>query len=117
MSKRGDSTLLHTSHPRILEDANQLNKDDLNSTQVQYLRIMYEQGVFHSSKAGIMSKVMKQRGKKGAFLAQTVKKITIKVQKAMGIVAGIYSLWSVAKKTLTLLTKCVFDMVHIILFV
>ena len=105
LSKRGDSTLLHTYHPRIVDDANQLNEDDMDSTQVHYLRMMYEQGVPHSSIAGVMSEVMKQKGKKGAFLAQTVRNITAKVQKAMDVVAGIDSSWSVAKKTLKVLTE------------
>ena len=67
LSKLGNITLLHTYHPRIVDDANQLNEDDLDSTQVQYLRMMYEQGVPHSSIADVMSEVMKQKGKKGAF--------------------------------------------------
>ena len=48
---------------------------------------------------------MKYKGKKGAFLAQTVKNITAKVQNAMNAVAGIDSSWSVAKKTLKVLTE------------
>ena len=105
MSKRGDATLEHTYHRRIADDANQLNEDDLDSTQVQYLRMMYEQGVPHSSIAGVMNEVMKHQGKKGAFLARTVKNITAKVQNAMNVVAGIDSSWSVAQNTLFLLTE------------
>ena len=60
--------------------------------------MMYEQGVPHSSIAGVMNEVMKHKGKKGAFLAQTVKNITAKVQNAMNVVAGIDSSWSVAQK-------------------
>ena len=67
MSKRGDATLEHTYHYPIADEANQLNEDDLDPTQVQYLRMMYEQGVPHSSIAGVMSEVMKHKGKKGAF--------------------------------------------------
>ena len=105
LSKRGDSTLLHTYHPRIVDDANQLKKDDMDSTQVYYLRIMYEQGAPHSSMADVMSEVMRQKGKKGALLAQTVRNITAKVQKAMDVLAGIDLSWSVAKKTLKVMTE------------
>ena len=55
MSKRGDATPEHPYHRRIADDANQLNEDDLDSTQVQHLRMMYKQGVPNSSKAGVMS--------------------------------------------------------------
>ena len=105
LSKRSDATLEHTNHCPIADAANQLNEDDLDPTQVQYLRMMYEQGVPHSSIAGVMSEVMKHKRKKGLFLAQTVKNITAKVQKAMNVVAGIDSPWSVAKKTLKVLTE------------
>ena len=67
MSKRGDATLEHTYHRRIADNANQLNEDDLDSTQVQYLRMMYEQGVPHSSIAGIMSEVMNIKGRRDSF--------------------------------------------------
>ena len=112
LSKRGDVTLEHTNHGQIADAATQLNEDDLDPTQVQYLRMMYEQGVPHSSIAGVMSEVMKHKGKKGLFLAQTVKNITSKVQKAMNVVAGIDSPWSVAKKTLKVLTRLVFEMIY-----
>ena len=105
MSKRVDITLLHTYYPRIVDDTNQLNEDDMDSTQGHYLRMIYDQGVPHSSIVGVMSEVLKQKGKKGAFFAQTVRNITAKVQKAMDVVAGIDSSWLVAKKTLKVLTE------------
>ena len=105
MLKRSDITLAHTSHPRKVEDAQQLNEDDLDSTQLHYLKMMYEQGVGHSSIADVMTEVIKQKGKKGAFLAQTVRNITTKLQTAMDLVAGIDSTWSVAQKTLQKLNE------------
>ena len=105
LSKRGDATLEHTYQCLIADKANQLNEDNLDPAQVQYLRMMYEQGVPHSSIAGVMSEVMKHKGKKEYFLAKTVRNITGKVQKAMDLVAGIDSLWLVAKTTLKVLTE------------
>ena len=59
-----------------------------------------------------MSEVMKHKGKKGLFLAQTVKNITSKVQNAMNVIAGIDSSWSVAKKTLAILNRRVFKRIY-----
>ena len=66
---------------------------------------MYEQGVGPSSIADVMTEVLKQKGKKGDFLAQTVNNVTTQVQTAMDLVAGIDTNWSVAQKTLKRLNE------------
>ena len=100
MSKRGDSTFKHSCHPTKDEDAQQLDQDDLDSTELHYLKFMYEQGVGPSSIADVMTEVLKQKGKKEAFLAKIVQKVTTQLHTAMDLVASTDTVWSVAQKTL-----------------
>ena len=105
MSKRGDSTLQHSFHPPTYEDAELLDEDNLDSMKLHYLKFMYEQGVGSPSIADITTEVVKQRGKKRAFLAKMVCSTTTQLQIAMDLVAGIDKDWSVAKKTLKKLNE------------
>ena len=66
---------------------------------------MYGQGVFPFSIADVMTEVVKQKGKRGDFLAKTVQNITTQLQTAMDLVAGIDKEWSVAQKTLNKLNE------------
>ena len=105
LSKRVDSTFKHSFHPQKDEDAQKLDQDDLDTTELHYLKLMYETGVGPSSIADVMTEVLKQKGKKGDFLAQTVNNVTTQVQTAMDLVAGIDTKWSVAQKTLKRLNE------------
>ena len=55
--------------------------------------------------SAIMGDVLRQKGKKGGFLAKTVTNIDNKIQKAMDIVADVDKDWTVAEKTIHSLNK------------
>ena len=97
----------HSFHPKERVNSTKLNANDLNEKQMNYLRLMYEQGVPNQTIANIMSNVVNEAGKEGEFLSSTIKNITVKCQKIMDEIAGISSDMSIAEKTLRNLTECV----------
>ena len=76
LSKRVDSTLKHSFHPTKDDDAQQLDQDNLDTTELHHLKLMYEISVGPSSIADVMTEVLKQKEKKGCFLSQTVNNVT-----------------------------------------
>ena len=68
MLKRSDSTLQHSFHPPTYEDAELLDEDNLDSTELHYLELMYEQGVGPFPIADVMTEIVKKKRKKGDFL-------------------------------------------------
>ena len=77
-----------------------LTQNDLSSSQMNYLQLMYDQGVPQSTIADIMSQVVNKDEKNDEFISSTIRNIGDQTQKAMDEIAGISPDFSVAKKTL-----------------
>ena len=72
---------------------------------MNYLQLMYDQGVSQSTIADKMSQVVNKDGKTGEFIVSTIRNIGDQSQKAIDEIAGINPDFSVAKKTLLNLKK------------
>ena len=59
LSKRVDSTLKHSFHPEKDEDAEKLDQDNMDTTEIHYLKLMYETGVGPSSTSDVMTETLK----------------------------------------------------------
>ena len=68
---------------------------------------MFKQGISPSSIADIMSKMLKENGKEGHFLAQLIRNMNVKIQTAMDVAAGVDKDWLIAQRTLKKLNECV----------
>lgn len=102
------SSLTHTFHPPIEDDANQLEEKDMNEEQHKYMRLMFDSGIGNQTIANIMTEVLNKQGKKGEFLAQTIKNMNEKCQQAIDMAQGISSDMTIAQRTIDKLTAYVF---------
>ena len=67
---------------------------------------MFKQGISPSSIADIMSKMLKENGKEGHFLAQLIRNMNVKIQTTMDMAAGVDKNWSIVHHTLKKLNEC-----------
>lgn len=93
------SNFKHSNHPPEHADSTLLNESDMNQEEMNFLKLMYENGVVNSTLADIMTKVLNDGGKKGEFLTSTMKNVTTKLQDAMDEIQGVDPDWSVAQAT------------------
>lgn len=90
----------HDYHHELHEDATLLSKKDLKSDQLDFLELMYDNGVTSSTIANIMSTVVNKNGGKGEFIPSTINNITKEMKEAMDAIAGISADFSIAEKTI-----------------
>jgi len=95
----------HNFHPKLQQDASLLSKDDLSDDQLDFLKIMYENGISQTTIANAMTNAVNKEGITGEFLGSTIKNITTGMQQAMDEIAGIDSSWSIAQKTIQKLNE------------
>jgi hypothetical protein len=74
LSNRSECTLKHNFHPSHIVDSKLLNEDDLDESQLNYLKMMYECGVSSTGIVDIMNAAVGQKGKQGDLSASIVKK-------------------------------------------
>jgi len=99
------SNFTHSYHGEEHVHSTTLNESDLNEEQSNYMQLMYDAGVPDQTIASIMSNVLNNGGKPGEFLASTVKNINEKVKRAMDLISGIETDFSVAEKTIAVLKE------------
>ena len=93
------SNLDHTFHCPIKPEVTKLSETTLNNEEVDYMKLLYNNGVGVASMGKILASLSK-RGVKGLFLAQTVQNMTERLQSTMNEVSGIDPKWTVAQKTI-----------------
>jgi len=93
------SNFKHSYHAAECADSTLLNKTAMNHEEMNFLKLMYENGVVNSTLADIMTKVMNKGGKQGEFLSSTMQNVTTKIQEAMDEIEGVDPDWSVAQTT------------------
>jgi hypothetical protein len=94
------SNLHHTFHCPIEPEVTKLSDTSLNSEEVDYMKILYHNGVGVASMGKILTSLAKRRGVKGLYLSQTVRNMTERLQSTMNEVSGIDPKWTVAQKTI-----------------
>lgn len=94
------SNLCHTFHSEEEEDANLLNKEDLNQNQLDMIFAMYNHGIPSGSIADIMTNLVNKDSTKGEFIAQTISNITQEMQDAMDEISELNGDFSIAEKTI-----------------
>jgi hypothetical protein len=82
-----------------------LSETNLNGEEIDYMKVLYKNGVGVVSMGKILTFPPKKRNVKGLFLAQTVRNMTHRLQATMNEVSGIDSKWYVAPKTIHVMNE------------
>ena len=72
----------------------------LNAEEMDYMKVMYNNGVVVASIGRILTSLSKKRGVKGLYLSQTVCNMTLWLQQIMNELSGIVPKWYVTQKTI-----------------
>ena len=99
------SIFKHSYHSQVAEEARQLAKLDMNNEHLNYLQLMSEFGVPKSMIASIMTRKLNDEGMKGEFISDTVRNISVQIQKVMDEMAGISADYTVASRTIERLNQ------------
>ena len=94
------SNLQHCNHPRKCPANTNCNEGDLDTNDLNLLKVLYEKGVTSSSLAEVFNQMRHESGKKGEFLPKTINNIAKKQQAIMDLALGIDKDWTTAQKTL-----------------
>ena len=86
---------LFQDHYPLTLTAQLLSESDLNPQQIEFIHLMYENGVAQSAISNIMAHVVPN----GQLLSKTIKNITTKVQCAMDAMSNIDPSMYAATKT------------------
>ena len=94
------SNLEHNFHTAMKPEVVKLCDNHLNAEEMDYMKVMYNNGVGVASIGRILTSLSKKRGVKGLYLSQTVCNMTVRLQQTMNELSGIDPKWSVAQKTI-----------------